>query len=301
MRLRHIEVFHAVYTTGSITAAAKLLSVSQPAVSKVLAHAEQQLGFALFYRHKGKLVPTQEAERLIHHVTGAYENISELRRMSENLRTADAGWVRIATIPALEMDLLPRTIASYLQTHPDTHFEIDSLHVRQIINELREHRISIGLAFNPPLTPGIEAEVLATGELVTLAHANSVPGCRDDLSLEDLAGLPLITLSAKNPLGDLLANHFAASNADLRPVVTVETYQLAAALVEQGVGVAIVDEFTARSCAHPDLVVCGLHPAVRFDVAVMKLESEPLSLISERFVGHLRTEIGRLMQTELTA
>ena len=80
MRLRHIEVFHAVYTCGSITAAAKMLNVSQPSVSKVLAHAEQQLGFALFDRLKGKIIPTQEAERLITHVTDAYENINELRK-----------------------------------------------------------------------------------------------------------------------------------------------------------------------------------------------------------------------------
>ena len=53
MRLRHIEIFHAIYTTGSITNAAKLLHVSQPSVSKVLSHAEYQLGFKLFERIKG--------------------------------------------------------------------------------------------------------------------------------------------------------------------------------------------------------------------------------------------------------
>ncbi|MGD9021951.1 MAG: LysR substrate-binding domain-containing protein [Lysobacterales bacterium] len=301
MRLRHIEVFHAVYTTGSITAAARLLSVSQPAVSKVLAHAEQQLGFALFYRHKGKLVPTQEAEQLIYHVTGAYENISELRRVSENLRTADAGWVRIATIPALEMELLPRAVASYLKQHPDTHLEIDSLQLRQIISELREHRINIGLAFNPPVTPGIQADVLATGEMVALVHARSDPGCRKDLSLEELEGFPLISLSTKNPLGNLLANHFEACETIFQPSVTVETYQLAAALVVQGVGIAIVDEFTARSFAHPELVICSLRPALRFDVAMLRLENEPLSLISERFVKYLQAEIDSLMRTDITA
>lgn len=51
MRLRHIEIFHAIYTTGSITNAAKLLYVSQPSVSKVLAHAELQLGFQLSLIH----------------------------------------------------------------------------------------------------------------------------------------------------------------------------------------------------------------------------------------------------------
>ena len=46
MRLRHVEIFHAVLTTGSLTGAARMLNISQPAASKVLQHAEQQLGFA---------------------------------------------------------------------------------------------------------------------------------------------------------------------------------------------------------------------------------------------------------------
>jgi DNA-binding transcriptional LysR family regulator len=61
MRLRYIELFHAVLTTGSITGAAKLLDISQPAASKALQHAEDKLGFALFSRVRGRLQPTQLA------------------------------------------------------------------------------------------------------------------------------------------------------------------------------------------------------------------------------------------------
>lgn len=48
--------------TGSVSAAARLINVTQPAVSRILAHAELQLGFPLFHRIKGKLVPTTEAQ-----------------------------------------------------------------------------------------------------------------------------------------------------------------------------------------------------------------------------------------------
>ena len=61
MRLRHIEIFQAIRQTGSVSAAAQLLHVSQPAVTKVLQHAELQLGFPLFLRIRGKLQPTPEA------------------------------------------------------------------------------------------------------------------------------------------------------------------------------------------------------------------------------------------------
>ena len=55
MNLRHIEVFHAVYVNGSVSAAARMLNVSQPSVSKVLRHAESLLGFELFQRAAGRL------------------------------------------------------------------------------------------------------------------------------------------------------------------------------------------------------------------------------------------------------
>src|SRR5579875_2454335 len=61
MHLRYIELFHAVLTTGSLTGAAKLLNISQPAASKALQHAEDQLGFPLFSRVRGRLQPTQQA------------------------------------------------------------------------------------------------------------------------------------------------------------------------------------------------------------------------------------------------
>ena len=64
MRLRHIELFHAVLTTGSLTGAAHLLNISQPAASKALQHAEHQLGFALFARVRGRLEPTRNAQML---------------------------------------------------------------------------------------------------------------------------------------------------------------------------------------------------------------------------------------------
>ena len=61
MRFRQIEVFHAVYTHGSISAAARALGVSQPSVSKTLRHAEDSLGFRLFQLARGRLVPTETA------------------------------------------------------------------------------------------------------------------------------------------------------------------------------------------------------------------------------------------------
>ena len=113
MRLRHIEVFHAVYSCGSITRAAEVLNVSQPSVSKVLAHAEQQLGYALFERTRGKLNPTPEADRLFVHVNEVNESVDRLRQAASRLRAVEKATIRVAATTAFGIDLLPAAIASF--------------------------------------------------------------------------------------------------------------------------------------------------------------------------------------------
>lgn len=291
MRLRHIEVFHAVYTAGSITAAAKMLNVSQPSVSKVLAHAEQQLGFALFDRQKGKIIPTKEAEKLIHHVADVYSNISELRRTSENLRASDSGHIRLAMIPSIGVQLAPTAIASYLALHPGTYFEVETLHLHQVLRALKEFRVDVGMAFDPPDTPGITIDHIATGRLVVLSHRSMDLGKSTSLSLKDLAGLDFINLNTRSPLGMLLENQFNSSQVKLRSVAKVETHSIAATLVANGAGVTIVDEFTARSIHREDVRHWLLEPEMQFSVAILSKEDEPLSIATQRFIDHLKTEV----------
>jgi DNA-binding transcriptional LysR family regulator len=299
MRLRHIEVFHAVYTCGSITGAAKLLNVSQPSISKVLAHAEQQLGFQLFDRQKGRIVPTREAEQLIDHVNEAYRNISELRRVSKNLGDAETGVIRVAMTPALGIDVVPAAIASYLAQHPDTVFEVETLHQHQVVRALRELRVDFGIVFSPPSTAGIKVDHLATAKFVALAHESLDFGDSPELTLEDLDGMCFINLSTRSPLGQLLATHTEASDIKLRTVAIVETYQMAKALVAKGAGVALVDEITARSSGYGNVIARYLHPPLQFDVSILHSASDPVSIITRRFITHLRTEMKAFLQKPL--
>ena len=299
MRLRHIEVFHAVYNCGSVTGAAKLLNVSQPSISKVLAHSEQQLGFPLFHRHKGKIVPTREAERLIDHVNQAYRNINELRRVSKNLGSAESGVIRIAVTPALGIDIIPAAIASYLEQHPDTMFEIETLHQHQVVRALRELRIDFGIVFNPPATQGIKIDHLVTAEFVAITNASSGPCNQSKLTLEELDGKRFVNLSTRSPLGQLLETRFESSGIQVQSVANVETYQTAKALVANGAGMALIDEITARSSGHDSVIARYLDPPLQFEVSILHTVTDPLSILTQRFIDHLKTEFDMFLERPL--
>ena len=100
MRFRQIEVFHAVYTTGSISAAARTLHVSQPSVSKVLHHTQQQLGLELFRLVRGRLVATEEAHALFVEVSEVCNRLTSRQRTVGNLHNRASGRIRLAVVPS---------------------------------------------------------------------------------------------------------------------------------------------------------------------------------------------------------
>ena len=295
MRLRHIEVFHAVYSTGSVTRAAEMLSVSQPSVSKVLAHAEQQLGYPLFDRVRGKLIPTPEADQLFIHALKVSDSVDHLRHLAENLRSAEQGSIRIAATPAFGIDLLPCAIASYRELHPDTVFLVETLHHDEIAVALQESRIDVGLAFDPEFIPGIARTPLARASFVVLTPPDMGFEGRTSVSIRDLDGLDFISLDSRGPLGRLLSNHIESSGAELNYVAYAETYQVAKALVSYGVGVTIDDEITAHSSGHESTHRWPLDPVIRYRISALHLDNAPLSVFCQRFISHLKDNLDRFL------
>jgi DNA-binding transcriptional LysR family regulator len=295
MRLRQIEVFHAIYTNGSMTNAAAKLNVSQPSVSKVLAHAEQQLGYRLFDRVKGKLIPTPEAHQLFKHVADVYQDVDRLRHVATNLKAASAGRIRVAGTPAFGLEILPKAVASFRQLHEDAVFELETLHFEEITDALLESRIDIGLVFDPGSSPGIEEQQLASGRFVVLAHDAATFDGRSTLSVDDLKAHPFIGLDSRGPLGRSLSTYIASSHADLNIVAWTETYHVAKALVACGAGVTIADEITARSAVADDVVMLALEPALEFDIKALHLGDAPLSIVARKFVKHLGAIINEFL------
>ena len=274
-----------------MTRAAEVLNVSQPSVSKVLSNAEQQLGYALFDRIKGKLIPTPEADRLFQQVTQVNESVDRLRQVAENIRSMEKGMVRIAATPAFGSDFLPAAVASYRREHGELMFSIEILRHEELAGALLDSRIDIGLGFDAGNLPGIRGELLCRGRFVVLMPVEFDTGNDSAMQLEDLAGLPFIRLDNQGPLDRLLAKHIESAHVDLTPVAVAGSYMLAKALVSHGVGVAIVDEVTARSCWHDNVVMRPLEPALKFHISALHIDDEPMSLVCANFVNHLRSAL----------
>ena len=284
MNFRQIEVFHAVYVSGSITAASRALHVSQPSVSKTLQHAESRLGFALFRRIKSRLVPTEEAHLLFREVDDVYKRLGSLKLAVTNLRNGSAGHLRVAVLPSLGLGVTPQAIAKFRETHPDVTFDVQTIDHVDMLRCLYERESDIAIGFSPPAHPRLKSTKIGTGELVLLQRKGTLASGTGRFDTRKLRGQEYISLTGSGPIGALLAGELARLEIQPKEIVSARTFYVAAALVRHGVGLTVVDEFTARDTATPGLSFTRLEPAIAFNVHCIWLEEKPPSALCQKFI-----------------
>lgn len=293
MRIRHIEIFHAIYTTGSITNAAKILHVSQPSVSKVLAHAEMQLGFNLFERVKGRLIPTDEAEMLFDEVDKIYQQMRSIKNTAENIKKSEYGQINLGLTPALGFNAIPSAIAKYHHKHQKVNFNVQTVHNDAVMQALLEHKCDLAILFSPNVLPGVTSVEFAESELVIVYPKTSFPHCPDKLTLAELKDFEYIDISESGPLGDLLWTRMLKDNVSLESPIKVQTYFIAARLVAQGAGICVVDKFTAQGNLDDSIAMASFDPPLNFSVHALHLENRSLSKVTEEFIPYLCEEISK--------
>lgn len=285
MRLRHIEVFHAVMQAGTISGAAQVLHISQPAVTKVLQHCELQLGLPLFERIRGKLYPRPEAHRLFAETEKLSRDLAGIRRLAASLKSKSVETIRLVATPSLAFSVLPPAMAAWRLGFAHTQCELSTQHTDEIVNILRIGEADLALSLQDPRHPTIVAEPLAEGPLVAVGAPGTWPAAQHGQPLE-LADLPddLIGLPASDPLGERLAGAFEA--ADRHPLhrTTVQTYQLARSLVQAGGGVAVLDPFSAALPPPGLLERRPLAPELRVHLYVLSASHSPLSHAARELV-----------------
>ena len=270
MRLKHIEVFHAVMLTGSVSAASKLLHVTQPAVTQSLQLAELQLGYALFTRQRRRLMPTREAQALYPEVQALMSQLESVRRMATALGTGEGQGFRILIVPSLAVKALPQALKAFRRRYRDLPISVRTLHSNDIARAMLLQEGDVGIVYGRPSHAALSDELVATGRLVCASpRGKSGADRRTTVALQDLLREPFIRIDERDPLGAVLADQWARLSLSPRAGITVQTHHIAMVMAEQGFGPAIIDSFTAQASGG-DLHIRTLLPEVPVEVRAVQ-------------------------------
>lgn len=241
MRARQLEVFTAVMRAGTVTEAARMLNISQPALSQVLRHTEDELGFALFDREKGRLRPTPEAQELFPEAERLFGELEGLRRKTSDLRLGRTGLVRIGCSTPPAMSLLPGVMAAFRARHPDIALRCNVAPLQSLRTMLREGDAAMAIALSDRMPEDIEVEVLGRTGFLCLLPAGHALAAEAEITFGQLADDYLISYRTATHPHDELDMAARRIGQRFEPQLEIDTSISTVGFVQAGLGVAVVD------------------------------------------------------------
>jgi len=289
LNLRQIEIFRAIMITGSISGAARMLNVSQPGVSRLLAHIEDRLGLRLFNRVKGRLHSTAEAQKLFVEVEVLHEHVDRVNALASTLQRGKSGGLRIVVSPGLGQYIIPTAVAAFRKVHPQVPVELEVLTLSQIIATMRANRADIGVTVLPVNEATVSSSIIAEGRMMIICHRDNPLARQSEVSVQDLLAHQIITYIRDSPY-DLSLNKLRLRSAASNIGNTIVGFTPnACALVQAGLGTAIVDEFVMAGNVWPDVVARPLVPEMLMHVHLIMPNVASPSRTAKTFVKCLQT------------
>jgi DNA-binding transcriptional LysR family regulator len=297
LTLRQIEVIRAIMVTGTVGGAARLLNVSSPGVSRVMKHAESLLGIKLFSRKGGRFEPTQEAQDIFNLVNGVYDKVEDLHFVIRRLKRGMDAELRVGSVPSISNVMVPRAIADVRRKFPSLLIDIDVLKIEEAIDYLllgKGEAVAISYRIDHPMLSFVP---LAEGRLKCIVPAAHPLANRSSVSARDIARYPLIGIDPNDPFGRIMAGIFSSLSLSYDVSIKARFGSTVCALVANGLGIAVLDEFTLAGDNWPTLRVLDIDEPAAFQTYVAFRRDATLSSYCDAFIaalrGHMRDPMRR--------
>ncbi len=301
MNLRQLEAFKAVIENGTVSQAAEVLRISQPAVSKLIAALEHGVGFTIFERVRGRLVPTPEAGMLYAEVERAFVGVKEISRAVDSIRDLKKGRLIVGVIPALASGFIQEVITDFQAERPDITVSMHSRSSIKIHQQVAASQFELGITASPIEHSGVETEFLCRVEALCVLPPGHRLANRELIEPQDLEGEPFISLSALDHSRQRIDHPF--EEAGVRRDLRIETPMgiSACAFVAKGAGVSIVDPFSALEFQTAPIVAKPFRPAVAFDIALRYPLNRRRSHLIRTFAAAIHDKIAAMPDLPLVA
>lgn len=295
VNLRHIEIFHAVMTAGSLTEAARLLHTSQPTVSRELARFEKLLGLKLFERSRGRLHPTVQGLRLFEEVQRSWYGLDRIVSAAQSLREFRQGELSVACLPVFSQSFLPPLLPPFLSRYPDVSLNIIPQESPLLEEWLSAQRHDLGITETLYTPAGTErTELLSLDEVCVLPEGHPL-AAKTVLTPEDFQGENYISLSRTDSYRQLLDALFNEYQVKRRMVVETHSAASVCAMVRAGAGISVVNPLTALDYAASGVVVRRFSVGVPFTVSLIRPLHRPSSSLVEAFTLYLQNQLPQLI------
>lgn len=288
----------AVARSGSFTAAAQAVGVSQSAITKSVADLEREIGHSVFYRTSRGVILTENGRDFVDRAARLLEDARDLYKPRSARRDPFSGTLRIGVGPASLEWRLVEPLAELLKRHPSIRYDISSSNFESVVQQLRSGSIDVAVGFEAAFSEWSDLKRIPMGELKTTLFVrigHPLLG-KSSLSLADLAEYDFVSPSDSRPYGEIIRNIYESRGVDWQQHLhRADYFPIVRRLVamSDAIGVAASSyaasgDFKSRFAPLPDLVpwpssplCCALRarwepkPAVRAFISTIRRSLPP--------------------------
>jgi DNA-binding transcriptional LysR family regulator len=282
--LRQVEVFRVVVIAGSVTAAAQMLFVSQPAVSRILADLEEAVGFKLFSRTKRQLVQTEEGKLFYEEIRKAFIGLDDLAKTAVSIREHKKGQLRVITLPSFAATLMPELIAKFSAAYPGLTISLEVQSTERIADWIGNSKCDIGLAIPPAESPLVNVNVLTQMESVCILPRNHRLSKKEFIHAKDLQGERFISFKSDSLARHVIDELFHEERYQRNLIIEARTVESICGLVSAGLGVSVVGPLWDPKHLQYNLVAKPFRPRIPVDLLLLTPANRGVSRVAQMFI-----------------
>ncbi|QDA36798.1 LysR family transcriptional regulator (plasmid) [Paracoccus liaowanqingii] len=291
--LRELEVLQALVASGTAISAARKLDISQSAVSRRLAQLEERLGFKLFLRANGRLVPTVEALSLSEQLAPVLETLARLVHRADQPGTAQVGALSIVAPPTIAHRFLPSRIATFKRANPGCQITFDVLASDSLLTGIAEGRFDIGMTDSTIAHEGITSELLLETQAICVLPAGHHLASFDVIRPEDLQDESFIALSRRHSSRAAIDRMFDRAGVTLKVVLEASTNVSVIQFVREGLGISLLNPFPLVHQMGDQVVMRPFLPAIRYSTHFLLPSSRAPSALTRAFIQDVTASLDR--------
>lgn len=262
---------------GTMVLAAQMLRISQPAVSRLIAELERQLGYDVFIRARGRLQPTEEGRALFAEVERAFVGLNHIENAGKAIGQRVSGTIRVVAMHALGMREGVDAIARYCQSYEDVDVIFDIGPRQMVLERVSAMQADIGIATLPVEEASIHFEDVLQEDWMCLLRADHALAEKPRIHAKDLSDEPFISFSSDSFDRIQVDNVFKELNIPRRLRVETRTGETACNLVAQGAGVSVLPRAYTPTVLPATLVMRPFAPSIPLRVGIVTPAHIPLT------------------------
>ena len=297
MLLSQVEAFLTVAERRSVSDAATVLFVTQPALTTRIKKLEQELGVALFTRTPRGMRLTAEGRAFRSHAQRAVRSLAEGTELLRELREGRVGELQLGAAPAISTYVLPLLLRRFQTAFPNVHLIVRTGHSEEILELVLREQVHLGLVRDLP-HPAIASTPLYEDEIVLVIHPAHRFAERPSIEVADLAAERLILFDRTSSYFVLTSAFFREAGVVPRGVMELDNVDATKKMVEHGLGIAFlpytaVREELARGSLQ-EVGIEGYDPVRRPIVAIRRRDGVvPEDLVTGLLAAVRRDELER--------